>query len=71
MDTTYKQFNIEERVRVAILKSQGKGVREIARELGRDPSTISKELKRNAPPIRSGYYLAHKAQNRIFAPSEL
>jgi IS30 family transposase len=64
MDTTYKQLNIEEREKVAILKGQGKGVREIARELGRDPSTISRELKRNAPPIRSGYYLAHKAQAR-------
>ena len=64
MDTTYKQLNIEEREKVAILKGQGKGVREIARELGRDPSTISRERKRNAPPIRSGYYLAHKAQAR-------
>jgi IS30 family transposase len=64
MDTTYKQLDIEEREKVAILKGQGKGVREIARELGRDPSTISRELKRNAPPIRSGYYLAHKAQAR-------
>jgi IS30 family transposase len=64
MTTTYKQLNIEDREKMAILKGQGKGVREIARELERDPSTISRELQRNAPPIRSGYYLAHKAQAR-------
>jgi IS30 family transposase len=64
MKKTYKQLNIEEREKVAILKGQGKGVRAIARELERDPSTISRELKRNAPPIRSGYYLAHRAQAR-------
>ena len=31
-----------------MLKAQGTGVREIARRLGRDPSTISRELRRNA-----------------------
>ena len=30
------------------MKAQGAGVREIAREVGRDPSTISRELRRNA-----------------------
>jgi transposase, IS30 family len=64
MTTTYKQLNSEERDKLAILKGQRKGVRAIARVLKRDPSTISRELKRNAPPIRSGYYLAHKAQAR-------
>lgn len=33
---------------IAILKAQGVGVREIARRLGRHPSTISRELRRNA-----------------------
>jgi IS30 family transposase len=64
MKTKYKQLNIEERDKLSILKGQGKGIREIARRLDRDPSTISREMKRNAPPIRSGYYLAHKAQAR-------
>ena len=31
-----------------MLKAQGAGVREIARRLGRSPSTISRELRRNA-----------------------
>ena len=37
-----------EREEIALLKVQGKGVREIARTLGRDPATISRELRRNA-----------------------
>ena len=32
---------------IAIYKAQGFGVREIARQVGRDPSTISRELRRN------------------------
>ena len=38
----------EEREQIALLKVQGLGVREIARRLGRSPSTISRELRRNA-----------------------
>jgi IS30 family transposase len=37
-----------EREEIAILKAQGLGVREIARRIGRDPSTVSRELRRNA-----------------------
>jgi len=37
-----------EREDIAILRAEGKGVREIAREVGRSPSTISRELRRNA-----------------------
>ena len=37
-----------EREDIAILRAEGKGVREIAREMGRSPSTISRELRRNA-----------------------
>jgi transposase, IS30 family len=33
---------------IALLKAQGQGVREIARELRRDPGTISREVRRNA-----------------------
>ncbi|MEV8517623.1 helix-turn-helix domain-containing protein [Dactylosporangium sp. NPDC051484] len=36
-----------EREAFALLRAQGKGVREIARRIGRDPSTISRELGRN------------------------
>jgi len=37
----------DERVRIADLRRVGHGVREIAQELGRSPSTISRELRRN------------------------
>jgi IS30 family transposase len=37
-----------EREEIAILRAQGAGVREIARRIGRSPSTISRELRRNA-----------------------
>jgi IS30 family transposase len=38
----------EEREEIALLRAQGGGVREIARQLDRSPSTISRELRRNA-----------------------
>lgn len=38
----------EEREEIAILRAQDKGVREIARAIGRDPATVSRELRRNA-----------------------
>ena len=37
-----------EREEIAWLRAEGRGVREIAREIGRSPSTISRELRRNA-----------------------
>lgn len=39
---------VAEREEIAVLNAQGAGVRQIARQLGRDPSTISRELRRNA-----------------------
>lgn len=38
----------EEREEIAILRAKGQGVREIAHAVGRDPGTISRELRRNA-----------------------
>lgn len=43
-----RYLSFTEREEIAILKAQGHGVREIARRLSRDPSTISRELRRNA-----------------------
>jgi IS30 family transposase len=43
-----RYLSFEEREEIALLKAQGVGVREIARRLGRSPSTISRELRRNA-----------------------
>jgi len=64
MPKTYKQLNPNERDILAVLKSKGKSLREIATVLKRSPSSLSRELKRNAPPVYTGYYLAHKAQER-------
>ena len=64
MPRTYKQLNANERDILAVLKSRGKSLREIAAVLQRSPSTLSRELKRNAPPVYTGYYLSHKAQER-------
>lgn len=54
---------MEERLRIADLALGGSGVRGIARDLGRAPSTISRELRRNAHP-RSLSYRPYAAQKR-------
>ncbi|HSO52843.1 MAG TPA: helix-turn-helix domain-containing protein, partial [Actinomycetes bacterium] len=43
-----RYLSFAEREEIAILRAQDLGVREIARQLGRSPSTISRELRRNA-----------------------
>jgi IS30 family transposase len=48
-----RYLSFAEREEIAILNGQGRGVREIARRLVRSPSTISRELRRNAA-TRSG-----------------
>ncbi len=52
-----------EREELAILRAQGSGVREIARQMGRSASTISRELRRNAATRSGGLeYRATTAQ---------
>jgi len=43
-----RYLSFAEREEIAVLLARGAGVREIARQLGRAPSTISRELQRNA-----------------------
>jgi IS30 family transposase len=43
-----RYLSFAEREEIAILRARGAGVREIARQLERAPSTISRELRRNA-----------------------
>ena len=49
-----RYLSFEEREEIAVLHAQHHGVREIARRVGRCPSTISRELRRNAS-TRSTY----------------
>lgn len=52
-----------EREEIAILHAQGRCIREIARRMGRAPSTISRELRRNAATRSGGLeYRATTAQ---------
>ncbi len=47
-EPTGRYLSFEEREEIAVLGEQDHGVREIARRIGRDPSTVSRELGRNA-----------------------
>jgi IS30 family transposase len=58
-----RYLSFAEREEIALLNAQGKGVREIARAIGRDPGTISRELRRNvATRYGSSGYRASVAQ---------
>ncbi|MDF6104092.1 helix-turn-helix domain-containing protein, partial [Gordonia hongkongensis] len=48
-----RYLSFAEREEIALLRAQDRGVREIARWIGRSPATISRELRRNAA-TRSG-----------------
>jgi transposase, IS30 family len=43
----YKQLNLEERYHIYACLTNDKSLQEIAKDLGRSPSTISREIKRN------------------------
>src|SRR3954470_23938136 len=47
-EPTGRYLSFHEREDLALLKAKGLGVRAMARELKRDPGTISRELRRNA-----------------------
>ena len=47
-EPTGRYLSFAEREEIALLRAQDVGVREIARRIGRDPGTISCELRRNA-----------------------
>ena len=60
--TTYstRYLDREERYEIARLRESGLGMRQVAARLGRNPSTISRELARNACP-RTGAYQPERA----------
>lgn len=67
-----RYLSLLERQRIASLRRQGLSMREIARRLGRAPSTISRELRRNCALHDVGGYdgdVAHsRARERIERP---
>ena len=50
-----RYLSFAEREEIAILRAQEVGVRETARQLGRSPSTISRELRRNAATVAGAW----------------
>ncbi len=56
----YTHLTPFDRCHIEILRQRGVSIRRIATELGREPSTISRELKRNSSP--KGRYKATSAQ---------
>lgn len=66
MGRGYDQLSLEDRCSIALLHSQGRSIRQIAAALGRSPSTVSRELKRNAVEVAAGYRPSY-AQERTRA----
>src|SRR3546814_11377014 len=68
---TGRYLSFAEREEIALLRAQDKGVREIARAIGRDPGTVSRELRRNASTrVGTLHYRASFAQlTASLAPS--
>jgi IS30 family transposase len=64
--TSSRFLSEDERIVIADRHRAGLSVRTIAAELGRSPSTVSRELRRNAHP-GSGDYRPHAAQDRADA----
>jgi len=64
IDTRSRRYlSFVEREQLALLRAQGHGVRECARRLHRHPSTISRELRRNAATLSGALdYRATTAQ---------
>lgn len=62
----YHQITREERYTLAALRRQGCSQAQMARHLGRHPSTIGREFRRNATTY-DGHYRAEKAQEHAHA----
>ena len=60
-----RYLSFAEREEIAVLLAGGCGVREIARQLGRAPSTISRELQRNAALGPAGLSIGPRPPRRM------
>jgi hypothetical protein len=50
-EKSYAHLSLAEREEIAIALEQGQSIRSVAASLGRSPSSVSREIKRNAPPV--------------------
>jgi len=66
-ESSGRRLSVEERLQIADLRLAGAGVRVIATQVARSPSTVSRELRRNGPQpglrVR-GRYAPYAAQKR-------
>ena len=74
----YSHLTIEERECLMLSYERGESIRQIAKKLGRAPSTISRELRRNPGPYRASAAQKQYHRNRrrcvrraVLADSEL
>ena len=73
MGTHYQQLTIEERCEISRLHAAGRSIRQVASSLDRSPSTIARELNRNAAKSQ-GYqpsYAQQQARARRWRGSRL
>jgi IS30 family transposase len=60
----YTHFSGDEREEIAVGLEQGKSLREIAANLARSPSSVSREIRRNTPSVRNVRYRGNRAHRR-------
>ena len=65
----YTHFSRAEREEIAIGLERGESIRSIAKKLGRSPSSVSREIRRNTPFLRLVRYRGNRAHQRAAARS--
>jgi IS30 family transposase len=60
----YTHLSLAEREELAVALEQGQSLRSIAESLGGSPFSISREIKRNFPPLNKAAYRGNRAQRR-------
>src|SRR6188474_198414 len=72
MGRRYKQLSLEDRCEIARLQAEGRSIRQIAADLDRPPSTISRELRRNRAVVDyRPIYAQQQAKARRWVGSRL
>ena len=63
MHKGYRHLSLKEREGIEMMRGERWSMREMAQVLGRSPSTISREIRRNSSSLYD-CYLDHRAQER-------